>query len=48
MITGALLNCSATNSCINDNDNNNNNNIPNNKPDFIIRDNEKGKCNLRR
>jgi len=45
MITGALLNCSATKSCVNNNSNNNNN-IPNNKPDIIIRDNEKGTCML--
>jgi hypothetical protein len=30
----------------NNNNNNNNNNIPNNKPDIIIRDNEKGTCLL--
>ena len=31
---------------INNNNNNNNNKIPNNKPDIIICDNEKGTCML--
>jgi len=30
----------------NNNNNNNNETIPNNKPDFIIRNNEKGTCML--
>ena len=45
MITWVLLNCGATDSCVNNN-NNNNNNIPNKKPDIINRDNEKGTCML--
>jgi hypothetical protein len=37
---------STTNKDNNNNNNNNNNTIPNNKPDIIIRDNEKGTCML--